>query len=342
MGFRRLMGRRADSGSAPWRTRQARLGARRMTVAALIVAAGKGERARRRRAQAISAVGGKPVLRWAVEVADRPPAMPIGARGRWRRTGGSARERTRRPRRWRTRSPVVQSARTRCERRSALAEFGTPCWSTMPPGPFCPPDVIDRLLASARVLRQARCPCSRSRHACRASARLSASRSTATACAASRRRRPSAAQHLSLRLRAWPATRRPTRRRWRGPPDSRVAAVEGDPSAREADAPRRLRRAEQWLAGRLAPRTGIGFDVHAFAGEGPLMLGGIEFRTPRACRPQRRRRRACTRSPMRCSAPPASATSASTFRRPIRAGRARHRHIFLAPCRRSAPRRWTR
>src|SRR6185437_12034935 len=29
-------------------------------------------------------------------------------------------------------------------------------------------------------------------------------------------------------------------------------------------------------AGALRPSTGMGFDVHAFAGEGPLMLGGIE------------------------------------------------------------------
>jgi 2-C-methyl-D-erythritol 4-phosphate cytidylyltransferase/2-C-methyl-D-erythritol 2,4-cyclodiphosphate synthase len=36
-------------------------------------------------------------------------------------------------------------------------------------------------------------------------------------------------------------------------------------------------RAEQWLAGRLTPRTGMGFDVHAFSGDGPIMLGGVEI-----------------------------------------------------------------
>ena len=35
-------------------------------------------------------------------------------------------------------------------------------------------------------------------------------------------------------------------------------------------------RAEASLASRLVPRTGMGFDVHAFAGEGPVMMGGIE------------------------------------------------------------------
>ncbi len=35
------------------------------------------------------------------------------------------------------------------------------------------------------------------------------------------------------------------------------------------------RRAEAFLSGSLVPRTGQGFDVHAFSGEGPLMMGGI-------------------------------------------------------------------
>ena len=56
----------------------------------------------------------------------------------------------------------------------------------------------------------------------------------------------------------------------------KVAAVEGDPTLDKLTLPSDFERAEQWLAGRLRPRTGIGFDVHAFAGDGPLMLGGIE------------------------------------------------------------------
>lgn len=28
---------------------------------------------------------------------------------------------------------------------------------------------------------------------------------------------------------------------------------------------------------RLVPRTGLGFDVHAFAGDGPIMMGGISI-----------------------------------------------------------------
>ena len=35
-------------------------------------------------------------------------------------------------------------------------------------------------------------------------------------------------------------------------------------------------RAEQRLAASMVSRTGSGFDVHAFAGDGPIMLGGVE------------------------------------------------------------------
>jgi 2-C-methyl-D-erythritol 4-phosphate cytidylyltransferase/2-C-methyl-D-erythritol 2,4-cyclodiphosphate synthase len=55
-----------------------------------------------------------------------------------------------------------------------------------------------------------------------------------------------------------------------------VAAVEGDPALEKLTRRADFDQAEQWLAGRLSPRTGMGFDVHAFAGEGPLMLGGVE------------------------------------------------------------------
>ena len=45
----------------------------------------------------------------------------------------------------------------------------------------------------------------------------------------------------------------------------RVATVEGDPALEKLTTLADFERAEQWLAGRLSPRTGIGFDVHAFA-----------------------------------------------------------------------------
>ncbi len=54
-----------------------------------------------------------------------------------------------------------------------------------------------------------------------------------------------------------------------------VASVAGDPALEKLTTDADWNRAEQWLEGMLVPRTGMGFDVHAFGGEGPIMLGGI-------------------------------------------------------------------
>jgi 2-C-methyl-D-erythritol 4-phosphate cytidylyltransferase/2-C-methyl-D-erythritol 2,4-cyclodiphosphate synthase len=54
-----------------------------------------------------------------------------------------------------------------------------------------------------------------------------------------------------------------------------VAAIEGDPALEKLTVTADFERAEQWLASRLVPRTGMGFDVHAFSGDGPVMLGGV-------------------------------------------------------------------
>ena len=51
--------------------------------------------------------------------------------------------------------------------------------------------------------------------------------------------------------------------------------VEGDPLLDKLTSAADWARAEQWHGARLATRTGMGFDVHAFAGQGPLMMGGI-------------------------------------------------------------------
>ncbi len=55
----------------------------------------------------------------------------------------------------------------------------------------------------------------------------------------------------------------------------KVATVEGDPMLDKLTTTQDFERAEAALAARLITRTGQGFDVHAFAGEGPIMLSGI-------------------------------------------------------------------
>lgn len=55
----------------------------------------------------------------------------------------------------------------------------------------------------------------------------------------------------------------------------RVAAVEGDQLLEKITTSADWDRAEAMVASRQIPRTGFGFDVHAFSGEGPIMLGGV-------------------------------------------------------------------
>lgn len=56
-----------------------------------------------------------------------------------------------------------------------------------------------------------------------------------------------------------------------------VVRVEGDEALNKLTLPGDFARAEAQLQARLIPRTGLGFDVHAFAGEGPIVMGGIEI-----------------------------------------------------------------
>ncbi len=56
-----------------------------------------------------------------------------------------------------------------------------------------------------------------------------------------------------------------------------VAAVAGDPLLEKLTSAADWARAEACQAARLVSRTGLGFDVHAFAGDGPIMMGGVEI-----------------------------------------------------------------
>ena len=56
----------------------------------------------------------------------------------------------------------------------------------------------------------------------------------------------------------------------------KVIAVEGSPMLDKLTTPADWERAEIMQAARLTVRTGMGVDVHAFAGGGPIVMGGIE------------------------------------------------------------------
>lgn len=60
----------------------------------------------------------------------------------------------------------------------------------------------------------------------------------------------------------------------------RVATVEGDEMLHKLTTASDWEKAELILAGRLVSRTGTGFDVHAFEGPGPLVMGGITIAHP--------------------------------------------------------------
>lgn len=60
-----------------------------------------------------------------------------------------------------------------------------------------------------------------------------------------------------------------------------VAAVAGSALLDKITSEEDFQRAEAWIASRMVPRSGIGFDVHAFGGEGPIMLGGVPIDHPR-------------------------------------------------------------
>ena len=57
----------------------------------------------------------------------------------------------------------------------------------------------------------------------------------------------------------------------------KVVTVAGDPMLDKLTTVADFARAEDRIAARLVTRTGMGFDVHAFDGPGPIMLGGIEI-----------------------------------------------------------------
>ena len=57
----------------------------------------------------------------------------------------------------------------------------------------------------------------------------------------------------------------------------KVATVKGDGMLDKLTTPEDWTRAEAMLDAGLVSRTGMGFDVHAFAGDGPIMMGGVEI-----------------------------------------------------------------
>jgi 2-C-methyl-D-erythritol 4-phosphate cytidylyltransferase/2-C-methyl-D-erythritol 2,4-cyclodiphosphate synthase len=244
-----------------------------MATTALIVAAGSGERLGGGVPKQFRPLGGKPVLRWAVESLIRHPAVQstrvVIADGQQDKatealdgldvgqliTGGAER------------ADSVRAGLSATDADAVLVHDAA--------RPFCPPAVIDRLLASLEFFDGAAPVLPVGDTLARAAETLGEAVDRTDLV------RVQTPQAFRLgRLKSAYAL-------WRGPTPTdeatvlraasmKVAAVEGDPALEKLTSPADFERAQQWLAGRLTPRTGMGFDVHAFAGEGPIMLGGMK------------------------------------------------------------------
>jgi len=244
-----------------------------MTTTALIVAAGRGERAGGDAPKQFRLIGGKPLLRWAVESLIRHPAVQstriVIAEGQQDSakqalqgldigeliTGGAER------------ADSVRAGLEAIEAGAVLVHDAA--------RPFCPPPVVDRLLASLEFFEGAAPVLPVGDTLARIADTLG---DPVDRAGLGRVQTPQAFRLGALRS-AYDL--------WNGPSPTdettvlraagmKVAAVTGDPALEKITLPSDFDRAEQWLAGRLTPRTGMGFDVHAFSGNGPIMLGGLE------------------------------------------------------------------
>ena len=245
-----------------------------MTVTALIVAAGKGERLGGGMPKQYRLLGGKPVLRWAVESLIGHPAVQstrvvIGDGQQELAAAALAGLAV---------GDLVQGGAERADSvRAGLGAIGGDAVLVHDAArPFCPPDVIDRLVASLEFFEGAAPVLPVGDTLARLGETLSEPVDrTGLVCVQT----PQAFRLDALRQ-AYAG--------WNGPSPTdettviraagmKVAAIDGDPALEKLTRPADFDRAEQWLAGRLSPRTGLGFDVHAFAGDGPIMLGGVEM-----------------------------------------------------------------
>jgi len=243
-----------------------------MTVTALIVAAGKGERLDGPVPKQFLPIAGKAVLRWAVESLKDHPAL-----GSVRVVIGEGQQDAAKAALdgLDVGNLIPGGAKRADSVRAGLAAIDSDAVLVHDAArPFCPPQVVDRLLAPLEFFEGAAPVLPVGDTLARVGQELD---EPVDRTGLARVQTPQAFRLAALRS-AYEV--------WNGPSPTdettvvraagmRVATVEGDPALEKITTAADFRRAEQWLAGSLRPRTGMGFDVHAFAGEGPVMLGGI-------------------------------------------------------------------
>jgi len=248
-----------------------------MSVTALIVAAGKGERAGAGPPKQFRPIAGKPVLRWAVEAMVAHPAVRTVrvVIGEGQETLAAEALRSVDV------GTLILGAATRQEsvRRGleALAAEAAPDLVLIHDAarPFCPLGVIDRLLKALKTSSAAVPALPAADTLMRGKGRRLGE--TVDRTDLNRVQTPQAFHFAHIleahRVKASESfTDDATLAR---AAHVGVVRVEGDEALNKLTSIGDLARAEEWLAARLIPRTGMGFDVHAFSGDGPVMLGGI-------------------------------------------------------------------
>jgi 2-C-methyl-D-erythritol 4-phosphate cytidylyltransferase/2-C-methyl-D-erythritol 2,4-cyclodiphosphate synthase len=244
-----------------------------VTVTALIVAAGKGERLGGEVPKQYRPIGGKPVVRWAAEGMARHPSIDrvrvVIASGQedlaYAALDGLE-----------TGDLIIGGAERADSVLNGLNAVGEGTVLVHDAArPFCPPDVIDRLLtaldgsdgavpvlpvADTLAMGGSRLDSSVDRtHLLRVQT-PQAFHAEDLIYAYEEAGNTSATDESTVMLAA----------------GLKVATVEGDPMLEKLTTSADWYRAEAILASRMVSRTGMGFDVHAFEGVGPIMLGGIE------------------------------------------------------------------
>ena len=244
-----------------------------MTTTALIVAAGSGSRMGGLVPKQFRLLGGKPVLRWAVDALSRHPAIRstrvVVGKGQ-EESAAAALDGV-------DVGELIEGGAERADSvRAGLASIdGDAVLVHDAARPFCPPEVVDRLIASLEFFEGAAPVLPVGDTLARIGDTLG---EPVDRTGLARVQTPQAFRLNALRSAydRWQGSSPTDETTVAGAAGLKVAAVAGDQALEKLTLPSDFERAEQWLAGRLSPRTGMGFDVHAFSGDGPIMIGGIE------------------------------------------------------------------
>jgi 2-C-methyl-D-erythritol 4-phosphate cytidylyltransferase/2-C-methyl-D-erythritol 2,4-cyclodiphosphate synthase len=247
-----------------------------MTVTALIVAAGSGERLGGGMPKQFRALGGKPVVRWAAEaLAGHPRVDAVRVV-----VGEGQREQAAAALHGLDVGELIDGAKARAY--SVINGL-----ERLPAGtshvlvhdaarPFCPPEVVNRLL-DALKLRDGAVPVLSAADTLSKVTRIGTLGDWINRDEICRVQTPQAFKLETLihAYQDWRATPPPDEASYLRAKRIPVAAVAGDPMLDKLTTPADWQRAEAMLAASFTARTGTGFDVHAFGGDGPVMLGGV-------------------------------------------------------------------